>query len=188
LIGTWEYGHADAGTMPDRMLFTRIAETIGWCRMILRNNGWQPSLRTEHIRPRLLSDGIDQTVCDVGHSRTWEIGRKVYERDQLTDLMGGRLMVYFPDANLVDGAAMSASDAFFDEHNIPPWDTWISFFDDKSVIQQSYSRYLLAYVPAELTDQAARGILANPEECIGWLGDAPLKLCKRIANSNGRTG
>lgn len=97
-------------------------------------------------------------------------------------------MVYFPDANLVDGAAMPASDAFFDEYNIPPWDTWISFFDDKKLNQQSYSRYLLAYVPAELIDHAARGIRVNPEECIAWLSDAPLKLCERIANSNGRTG
>ena len=84
MIGTWDYGYVDAGTMPDRMLFTRIAETIGWCRM--------------------------------------------------------------------------------------------------------YSRYLLAYVPAELIDHAARGIRVNPEECIAWLSDAPLKLCERIANSNGRTG
>jgi hypothetical protein len=40
-------------------------------------------------------------------------------------LLGGRLMVYFPDAALADGAAEVQSRGFFDVHNTPPWDTWI---------------------------------------------------------------
>jgi hypothetical protein len=43
----------------------------------------------------------------------------------ITDLCGGRLVAYFPDDNLFDGAAEAESQGFFDVDNIPPYDTWV---------------------------------------------------------------
>ena len=181
MIGIWEYGHVNVRTISTLVLHSRIAEAIGWCRLILQDGDWQPSLRTEQLQPRLLHDGIDQLVCDLGYSRSWQIRPKVSETADVPDALGGRLLVYFPDGDLADCAAMSESEGFFDEHNVPPWDTWISFFDDKSPSGRGYDRYLLAYVPRELIGHAARGIRVNPEECIVWLDDAAVALRERLA-------
>lgn len=183
MMGIWEYGHVNARLVGTSMLHSRIAEAIGWCRMILQDAGWQPGLRTEPLRPRLLHDGIDQLVCDLGYSRSWQIKPGVCETTDAPDMFGGRLLVYFPDADLADCAAMAESEGFFDEHNVPPWDTWISFFDDKSPSGRGYDRYLLAYVPHELIGHVARGIRVNPEECIVWLDDAEVALRERLSGN-----
>jgi hypothetical protein len=180
MMGIWEYGQVNARTISTLVCYSRIAEAIGWCRMILLDGGWQPRLRTEQLRPRLLHDGIDQIVCDLGYSRSWQIRPKVHETTDVPDTLGGRLLVYFPDADLADCAAMSESGGFFDQNNVPPWDTWISFFDDKSPKGRGYDRYLLAYVPHELIGPAARGIHVNPEQCIVWLDDADVALRERL--------
>ena len=59
----------------------------------------------------------------------------------------GRLLVYFPDENLSDGAAMHASGDFFDEENVPPWDTWLAYVLDDLEENQTY---LLAWVPVRM--------------------------------------
>jgi hypothetical protein len=88
-------------------------------------------------------------------------------------LLGGRLLVYFPDADLADGAAEAESRGFFDVHNAPPWDTWIALADDRlRVADVSYQQYVLAWVPPDLVACAAAGIDVNPEECIAWLEKA----------------
>lgn len=73
-------------------------------------------------------------------------------------LQSGRLLLYAPDENLFDGAASSASRGFFDVDNIPPWDTWVCFFE----------QYLVSWVPPQLVELANQGIDANPEQCILW--------------------
>jgi hypothetical protein len=95
-------------------------------------------------------------------------------------LNGGRLLCYFPDADLCDGAAEQESNGFFDVYNTPPWDTWVGYFQDGLDPKGSYDNYLLAYVPEQLVSLAAGGILVNPEECIMWLEDADVRLRSRI--------
>jgi hypothetical protein len=75
-----------------------------------------------------------------------------------TDLNAGKLLLYSPDENLADGAARYASRGFFDDDNVPPWDTWVAFSDDT----------LLTWVPPQLLELAQRGIDVNPECCIRW--------------------
>ncbi|HEX6751622.1 MAG TPA: hypothetical protein VF092_30290 [Longimicrobium sp.] len=78
---------------------------------------------------------------------------------------GGRLLVYFPEAELSDGAAEVATGGFFDVFNCPPWDTWLAFISDANP-DPSYSSYLIAYVPPVLLELCAAGIEVNPEQCI----------------------
>lgn len=87
-------------------------------------------------------------------------------------LLGGRLLVYFPDADLADGAAESVSGGFFDVHNVPPWDTWIALAEDQNGPAPSYAQYVVSWVPQGLVACAQEGIDVNPEECIVWLDDA----------------
>ena len=73
-------------------------------------------------------------------------------------LEGGRLLLYAPDENLFDGAAQYTSKGFFDVNNIPPWDTWVCFFE----------KYLVSWVPPQLVELANQGIDVNAEQCILW--------------------
>jgi len=86
------------------------------------------------------------------------------------NLRQGRLLCYFPDANLADGAAEVASEGFFDINNIPPWDTWIGLYRS-NVRDVSYQAYLISSVPELFLAQAGSGVDVNPEGCIMWLHD-----------------
>lgn len=90
-------------------------------------------------------------------------------------LTGGRLLVYFPDANLADGAAEVESRGFFDVDNAPPWDTWIALADEGPDADISWRQYVVAWVPPSLLPCAADGIAVNPEECIAWLDERAVR-------------
>lgn len=70
----------------------------------------------------------------------------------------GRILIYAPDENLCDGAAKYSSKGFFDDDNIPPWDSWVCFD----------GRCLVSWVPPLLCQLAEAGIEVNPEGCIWW--------------------
>jgi hypothetical protein len=70
----------------------------------------------------------------------------------------GRLLLYAPNENLFDGAAQYSSKGFFNVDNVPPWDTWVCFFEE----------YLVSWVPPQLLELANAGVEANPEQCILW--------------------
>ena len=87
---------------------------------------------------------------------------------------GGRLLAYFPDADLACGTAEAASEGYFDVNNVPPWDTWVLLTEPSDrVVDASYSTCLIAWVPPTHVLRAQRGIEVNPEECICWLDDVP---------------
>ena len=178
----WQRGQTDAETIPDGVLYSRIADTIAWCNKILAGKQLAAALRSDEIKPRLLHDGGDDAVCNVGHTRHWMI-KLTTEKPRLAfpDLVGGKLLAYFPDDDLCDGAAEIESDCFFDIFNCPPWDTWVAFFDEHRDDGAS-ARYLLSYVPEQLVDLAQAGINVNPEQCILWLNETDVKLKSRLLN------
>lgn len=90
-------------------------------------------------------------------------------------LVGGRLLIYFPDSDLADGAAEAVSRGFFDLHNVPPWDTWIALADDGPRANLSVRQYVVSWVPAQLVACVSAGIAVNPEECIAWLDSADVR-------------
>jgi hypothetical protein len=98
-------------------------------------------------------------------------------------LAGGRLLVYFPDEELADGAAEAESEGFFDVNNAPPWDTWLAMVEDAS--RRARNPYLVAYVPAELIQLAQQGIDVNPEECIRWLKDCDVAMRHILQGATG---
>lgn len=94
------------------------------------------------------------------------------------DLRGGRLLVFFPDEGLSDGAAEVETRGFFDLDNAPPWDTWVGLFRD--VEAERSADYLVSWVPKRLVDLIDRGIRANPEECICWLDGTSLTVAVHL--------
>jgi hypothetical protein len=74
----------------------------------------------------------------------------------------GRLLVYFPDAELSDGAAEAETAGYFDVWNAPPHDTWVGFYEDESTPDDSFRRYLVAWVPNVFEAAVARVGLRIP--------------------------
>ncbi|HEV7224258.1 MAG TPA: hypothetical protein VGN42_16235 [Pirellulales bacterium] len=159
---------------------TRLAQTIAWCRPRALPKAPATSLRTAALCPPLLSNNRDAAVRFVGVERERALGPLAPERrDYQTatpDLHGGRLLLYFPDANLSDGAAAAESQGFFDVFNTPPWDTWVGYFEDPHGGDRSYANYLVCYAPLHFFALAEAGIRVNPEECIVWALSAKTEL------------
>jgi hypothetical protein len=89
----------------------------------------------------------------------------------------GRLLIYYPDENLYDGAAPAASDDFFDADNVPPWDTWLIYVIEKG---RWGKNYLIAWVPPELLELATAGVDVNPEQCIVWADGLPVAFVEYL--------
>ena len=70
------------------------------------------SLRTLDLRPRVLEASYADAVWSVCRFRESMLAGASGEGED------GRLLVYFPDAELSDGAAEKASKGFFDVYNI----------------------------------------------------------------------
>lgn len=148
----------------------RLAETIAWCGARMDRADPGISLRSPGTRPRTLpADRLDLVHSATARGRG--VGFRVHPPRKDAP-GGGRLLAYFPDADLTDGAAEMESRGFFDVFNAPPWDTWVAYVEeDPPGGDRSYASYLVAWVPPELLELAATGIEANPEQCIAWLGD-----------------
>lgn len=156
--------HVDEGTRLGD-LERRLRETAEWCRRHVDLGAIGSCLRPRSVAPQFLARDRWQSVHDVTLLRRQELGG--------IDARGfaasrGRLLVYFPDANLSDGAAEVASQEFFDIYNAPPWGTWIGYFEDPGG-DESYGSYVVAWVPEPLVPIVSSGIDVNPEECIAWL-------------------
>ena len=92
---------------------------------------------------------------------------------------GGRLLAYFPDEELSDGAAEAETNGFFDINNAPPWDTWVALFREPRR-DRSTADCLVSWVPETFTQSVDRGISVNPEQCIQWLGQTGLHVEEQI--------
>jgi hypothetical protein len=149
------------------LFLPRLAQTVAWT--IDRADPANPRdcLRDPQRRPRTLQSDCFAAVRRV----TGNPGLLRYGGRQ-RDLAGGRLLVYFPDADLCDGAAEVESEGFFDVFNTPPWDAWVAFARDRTEPHDpSYSNYLNAYVPPVFLKLCSAGIEVNPEQCIRWIED-----------------
>lgn len=127
-------------------------------------------LRSPALRPscaRFPSNRSEQAqiVENVAERRAAQLRlERRYSLSLLERLEGGRLLLYAPDENLFDGASQYGSKGFFDVDNIPPWDTWVCFFEN----------YLVSWVPQQLVELANQGIDVNPEGCILWAPETRL--------------
>src|SRR5262249_55696081 len=100
---------------------------------------------------------------------------------QVTATLGeGRLLIYYPDENLTDGAAPLASQRFFDDDNIPPWDIWLTYILDDVPQDKTY---LIAWTPPDCLELAVDGIDVNPEQCICWAADVSTEFIDHLKNA-----
>jgi hypothetical protein len=178
-------GEPDVSRSLDR-LHERLKETIAWCGPRADAARARECLRTPELAARPLEPDYFAAVGTVASRRRAVLSHRfIPPRDAG---QGGRLLVYFPDADLSDGAAEVESEGFFDVWNCPPWDTWVGIFRDERGAGDAYATYLVAWVPPGLVELAQRGIEVNPEECIRWLEDASCDLRRRLDSPSAAPG
>lgn len=156
-------------------LEAQISEAARWGALRCAEGASAASLWEHDLAPRPLETNRWHALHDVGALR-----RALLPRDTTFDApVPGRFLVYFPDADLCDGAAASASEEFFNDYNCPPLGTWIGYFDDatdEAVADPAYSGYLLCWVPEAFIAGANAGVNANPEACIRWLDETEVRV------------
>lgn len=150
----------------------RLHEAAVWCERNLDLGSIGSCLRPRRIAPQFLPRNRWDPVEDVTIMRRQELREPLAAAHRPGP---GKLLVYFPDANLSDGAAEVESREFFDVYNAPPWGTWVAYLDDGGR-DESYSSYLLAWVPEGLIAVADAGIEVNPEQCVSWLAGADVRI------------
>lgn len=164
----------------------RLAETMAWCAAHDWTANPGKELRTALLHPPDPTESAELFWdSEATHRQRQQLVErlatrraKLLEEQGITPLQlvppltGGRLLAFNADQTLSDGAANSASRGFFDDDNVPPWDTWIAYMTDDMV--DSRPRYpfssssLLSWVPERLIEKATAGIEVNPEACICW--------------------
>lgn len=153
-----------------------LAQAIAWCEPRAEISDPAACLRSTTLRPPMLDDRRFAVSSLVDHRPAVDAAvRAATPVRGREDLRDGRLLVYFPDEQLADGAAEEESKGFFDTFNTPPWDTWVALYGDDQH-DRAFSVYLVSWVPPALVDLATAGIRVNPEECIVWLDDADVPL------------
>jgi hypothetical protein len=136
--------------------------------------------RKHEAKPQILKER-QEIVDAVAEKRRALLTMPRTEPSQIREVLGkGRLLLYYPDENLSDGAAPLNSERFFDDENAPPWDTWLVYVIDSIA---NHETYLLAWVPPECLELATGGIEANPEYCIRWAADADAKVVRQLRSA-----
>lgn len=152
-------------------------QTIAWCSPRVDSSDPAASFRSGRLRPWVLASDRAATVRHVlihraGLDRTVGLAEPV---SGIEDLGDGRLLAYFPDLNLFDGAAEDETRGFFDVENVPPWDTWTGLFHDDDGVGD-LSVYLVSWVPLVFLETVQRGIDVTPRSASVGLRTPTLHL------------
>lgn len=145
----------------EKQFTKRLAQTIFWCGSRADISNPKDCLRTPELRPRILEESRFPAVETVAFERERFGGIEIQKAQLPKDLGGGRLLAYFPDANLCCGASEDETSGFFDIDNVPPWDTWVAYFGGGN--RHSYTSYLISWIPPQFVELVSRGIYVNPK-------------------------
>ena len=164
-----------------------MAQAIAWCAPHVDVDRPRDCLRCSDFRPGVFDMDRATTVNALLQRRQDCVSLELAPAATPGDLLNGRLLVYFPDEDLADGAAEEATAGFFDSNNTPPWDTWVGLFRDphKGV---SSAEYLVSWVPEPFVLLASRGIDVNPEGCIVWLSHSETTVAEVLRQQGAFAG
>jgi hypothetical protein len=165
----------------DQPFLLRLAQTIAWCLPRASLGDPASSLRSERFRPGALEMDPAWTVHRILYDRPFvdDAVRRAQAVRTVEDMAGGRLLLFYPELSLSDGAAAEETDGFFDYENVPPWDSWVGLFREEGA-DPSEVDYLISWVPRDFVQSVDRGINVNPEECIVWLADSKVSVAEAL--------
>jgi hypothetical protein len=67
----------------------------------------------------------------------------------------GKIIVYFPDINLFDGASEIESEGYFNFIDCPPSSTWLYYHEGGEALL----RHIIAWIPSDYLEKATIGVL-----------------------------
>jgi hypothetical protein len=164
-----------------------LAQAIHWCSSRLPVTDPKHSLRSLPLNSQ-------ESLINLSHEqRLILVNELILKREQhlfsskvpssplQSDLGGGKLLLFYPDGSLFDGAAEPASDGFFDWDYVPAWDTWVHYGNDSSGSSENCDEnYLLCWIPGELIGKVDEGIAVDPGECIKWAANVDRAITKTL--------
>jgi hypothetical protein len=176
------------GLGDDAPFALRVAQAIAWCEPRVALASGRAILRSDHLRPRILERDRAAVVRSVLNARCVDAAvRRAEPIRTQADLRGGRLLAYFPDAELADGAAEAETDGLYDVNDAPPWDTWVGLFVDPDPTNNSpVAEYLVSWIPPALIDIAEKGIRVSMVDCIAWLENTKTGVASRLRSDGSR--
>ncbi|MDH4130314.1 MAG: hypothetical protein OEW17_00065 [Gemmatimonadota bacterium] len=155
----------------------RLAETISWCLRAVKLGPLATALRTmAFVPPPALP--WPETVRAVAEARLKTLGRSW--RRTLDPLGGGELLIHLPRHVGSSGGAGEASGGYFDAHDLPPWDTWVSW------LEEPQRAYLVCWVPPEAMEVVAAG-MAVAGESLAWLASTANPVQGRLKRASGES-
>lgn len=125
--------NAQARDVPD-WFAAQLAETIEWCRGRAIIDDPQHCLRSSNLQPELgpydgsvtalwvnpeMVEGVVQRRKRLLRARGWDGSHG------LPAIQDGRLLLCAYEYTNHNGATACDTSGFFDDHDAPPWDTWI---------------------------------------------------------------
>lgn len=143
----------------------RLAETVSWCHRHTAGN-LAESLRSAALAPPPARPW-PETLRRVAEARLRLLGRSW--RRSLEPLGGGLLLLYFPALSNSGGRAATVSGRYLDDHDTPPWDTWVAY------VEEVGRSYLVAWVPPEAMANVTAATRI-PSASIRWLDSSGVEL------------
>ena len=114
-------------------------------------------------------------------------------------LLGGKLLIIFPEDSDICCLSVYEAEGFIDDEDVPPWDTWIGYFEESITPEETYVlqtqaryrasynksnssefedwtpepivSYILCWIPRDFVELVNEGVLANPVECFFWASE-----------------
>jgi len=189
-----------------------LAETIAWCRLKYSEDSPPVAYRSPELLPASgLRTTTEARLDSLPDSRLWrddyyyrnlEEDRRLIVQslcDKRSRLLSrsqgilqaraqgfaqGRLLACSPDGSVWDAASQAASEGFFDEGDLPPWDTWMLYQPQKVESDnpgKEDSHYtLFSWVPPHLIELVEEGIRANPVDCIQWASSLRTEFTRHL--------
>lgn len=158
-----------------------LIETKQWCMSRINRNNPEHSLRSELLgnivkKFKHFSDFMSFWPSQNEIDSVIEARRIALLNNASTssNKNNGRLLLCFPGWSNHNALSQTVSEEYLDEHDIPPWDTWLG-----SVSTETSDFFILAWVPDEFIDLVQLGIDA---ECVGmlyWVNSKYWGQCQR---------
>lgn len=149
-----------------------LAQAVAWCDPRVDADSPATCLRSAELLAALpeseATSGYWQSVTVINQLVTLRSSFVASEEGRHGQ--HGRLVCCHVAASEASEASCGESEGYFDEFDVPPWDSWVAWFPHGNS-DQSNDGYLIAWVPPALVDLAQRGIDVNPVECIFWADD-----------------
>jgi hypothetical protein len=125
---------AHARDLPD-WFAAQLGETVEWCQDRADIVDPEHCLRSSELQPELgpydgsvtalwvnseMIEGVVQRRKQLLRSRGWS-----GSNDLTAAMRGGRLLLCAYEYTNHNGATAGDTSGFFDDHDVPPWDTWV---------------------------------------------------------------